>query len=121
MKDVMFAIMIASLLNFFAGSLMGPQNDTELARGFIGYSRKLKSIIFIEMQLKNVSLFSPVDLFTENWEPAYNITDGQLQNFISVFSVYFPASIGILAGANVSGDLRVSSVLFFLLVPYPLT
>lgn len=38
MKDVMFAIMIASLLNFFAGSLMGPQNETEVARGFIGYS-----------------------------------------------------------------------------------
>lgn len=30
-----------------------------------------------------------------------------MQNFISVFSVYFPASIGILAGANVSGDLKV--------------
>lgn len=33
-----------------------------------------------------------------------------MQNFISVFSVYFPASIGILAGANVSGDLKVRQV-----------
>ncbi len=49
-----------------------------------------------------------MDLLTENWEPAYSVTNGQMQNFISVFSVYFPASIGILAGANVSGDLRVT-------------
>lgn len=48
-----------------------------------------------------------VDLFTENWKPAYTITGGQVQNFISVFSVFFPACIGILAGANVSGDLKV--------------
>lgn len=30
-----------------------------------------------------------------------------MQDFFSVFAVYFPAGIGILAGANVSGDLRV--------------
>lgn len=48
-----------------------------------------------------------VDLLNENWKPAYSVTAGQMQNFVSVFSVYFPASIGILAGANVSGDLKV--------------
>jgi hypothetical protein len=48
-----------------------------------------------------------VNLISENWKPAYSITDGHLQNFVSVFSVYFPASIGILTGANVSGDLKV--------------
>nr|CAH0112221.1 unnamed protein product [Daphnia galeata] len=85
MKDIMFVIMLASLANFLAGSIMGPSSELEEARGFIGYS---------------------VDLLTENWEPAYTITGGQMQNFISVFSVYFPASIGILAGANVSGDLK---------------
>ncbi|XP_046651512.1 solute carrier family 12 member 3-like isoform X1 [Daphnia pulicaria] len=85
MKDIMFVIMLASLANFLAGSIMGPSSELEEARGFIGYS---------------------VDLLTENWDPAYTITGGQMQNFISVFSVYFPASIGILAGANVSGDLK---------------
>ncbi|KAI9550263.1 hypothetical protein GHT06_005728 [Daphnia sinensis] len=85
MKDIMFVIMLASLANFLAGSIMGPSSELEEARGFIGYS---------------------MDLLSENWEPAYTVTSGQLQNFISVFSVYFPASIGILAGANVSGDLR---------------
>ncbi|KAI9556388.1 hypothetical protein GHT06_018962 [Daphnia sinensis] len=60
-------------------------NFTEEARGFIGYS---------------------IDLLNENWEPGYSITAGQMQNFISVFSVYFPSTIGILAGANVSGELK---------------
>lgn len=85
MKDIMFIIMLASLANFLAGSIMGPSSELEEARGFVGYS---------------------VHLLTENWEPAYSVTSGQIQNFISVFSVYFPASIGILAGANVSGDLK---------------
>lgn len=48
-----------------------------------------------------------VDLIRENWSPGYTVTDGQMQDFFSVFSVYFPAGIGILAGANVSGDLKV--------------
>ena len=38
MKDVMIVIMLASLTNFLAGSIMGPSSDQEEARGFIGYS-----------------------------------------------------------------------------------
>lgn len=48
-----------------------------------------------------------MELFAENWQPGYTTINGQAQNFFSVFSVYFPAAIGILAGANVSGDLKV--------------
>jgi solute carrier family 12 sodium/potassium/chloride transporter 2 len=38
MKDIMFVIMLASLANFLAGSIMGPSSELEEARGFIGYS-----------------------------------------------------------------------------------
>ena len=57
-------------------------------------------------KVTNVRLFI-VTLFRDNWFAAYAPSGGQMQDFFSVFSVYFPAGIGILAGANVSGDLKV--------------
>jgi solute carrier family 12 sodium/potassium/chloride transporter 2 len=110
MKDAMFIVMLISLSNFIVGSIMGPTSESEEARGFIGYSSKsinvqIHSLLYLI--LKKSNFIFTVDLLNENWGPSYTITGGQMQNFISVFSVYFPASIGILAGANVSGDLKV--------------
>lgn len=48
-----------------------------------------------------------VDLIQENWDSGYVFNSGMMQDFFSVFAVYFPAGIGILAGANISGDLKV--------------
>lgn len=57
--------------------------------------------------LKNLFVSHVVELLAENWKPGYTRINGEMQNFFSVFSVYFPAAIGIFAGANVSGDLKV--------------
>lgn len=46
-------------------------------------------------------------LMRENWRPGYIDVEGQMQNFFSVFSIYFPGGISILAAANVSGGLKM--------------
>ena len=109
----MIIVMLTAFANFLAGSIMGPKTNLEQARGFVGYSGTFtfqNSIIFLTKC--RFSRYTLVELLKDNWAPAYTITDGQMQNFISVFSVYFPACIGILAGANVSGELKVVEIVW---------
>jgi len=48
-----------------------------------------------------------------NWFADYRMLKGIQHNFFSVFAIFFPAATGILAGANISGDLKVT---FYLLL-----
>ncbi len=51
--------------------------------------------------------FYIVGTFADNFVPKFQ--DGE--SFFSIFAVFFPAATGILAGANISGDLKVGSVI----------
>ncbi|XP_021968164.1 bumetanide-sensitive sodium-(potassium)-chloride cotransporter isoform X1 [Folsomia candida] len=77
-------ILLAAMVDFVIGSFIGPISDEEFSKGFVGYNGSL---------------------FLENLAPDYRLTKEGQQTFFSVFSIFFPAATGILAGANISGDL----------------
>ncbi|CAG0888473.1 unnamed protein product [Darwinula stevensoni] len=77
--------MVLSQVTFIVGTIMGPKSNEEIAKGFIGYSW---------------------EVLKRNWGAQYSSYEGKDQDFFSIYSVFFPAVTGIVAGANMSGDLK---------------
>uniref|UniRef100_A0A3Q3WVI1 Solute carrier family 12 member 2 n=1 Tax=Mola mola TaxID=94237 RepID=A0A3Q3WVI1_MOLML len=75
---VLLVILLAAIANYFIGSFM-PAESKE-PKGFFGYH---------------------TPIFLENLGPDFR----DEETFFSVFAIFFPAATGILAGANISGDL----------------
>uniref|UniRef100_A0A3P8WSF9 Solute carrier family 12 member 3 n=1 Tax=Cynoglossus semilaevis TaxID=244447 RepID=A0A3P8WSF9_CYNSE len=75
---VLLIILLGAIANYFIGTFMPTKNKEP--KGFFGY----KTAIFIE-----------------NLSPDFR----DEETFFSVFAIFFPAATGILAGANISGDL----------------
>ncbi|XP_026845356.1 bumetanide-sensitive sodium-(potassium)-chloride cotransporter isoform X1 [Drosophila persimilis] len=78
-------ILLVAIADFVIGSFIGPKNELDRAKGFLGY---------------NGTTFS-TNLFAD-----YREEKGVQHDFFSVFAIFFPAATGILAGANISGDLK---------------
>uniref|UniRef100_A0A3P9P1D5 Solute carrier family 12 member 1 n=1 Tax=Poecilia reticulata TaxID=8081 RepID=A0A3P9P1D5_POERE len=77
---VLLVILLVAIVNMFVGTGI-PATEDKKSKGFFGYNAKI---------------------FMENFKPDFR--DGE--TFFSVFAIFFPAATGILAGANISGDLR---------------
>uniref|UniRef100_A0A646QDL3 Solute carrier family 12 member 3 n=1 Tax=Hemiscolopendra marginata TaxID=943146 RepID=A0A646QDL3_9MYRI len=75
---LLLIILLIAMADFIIGSFIPPSLE-EQSKGFIGYN---------------------LNALEENF-----FSDYKNEDFFSVFSVFFPAATGILAGANISGDL----------------
>ncbi|EYC27812.1 hypothetical protein Y032_0008g197 [Ancylostoma ceylanicum] len=78
MQIGLLVILVASIIDYMVGSVF-PPNEGMIVRGATGYK---------------------MDTMLMNLWPSFRGED-----FFSVFAVYFPAATGIMAGANISGDL----------------
>ncbi|XP_047437088.1 solute carrier family 12 member 10, tandem duplicate 1 [Mugil cephalus] len=76
-----FLVLMISFSNYIVGTIIPPTTEKN-AQGIFGY----RSEIFIEN-------------LTPNWR-------GPEGNFFQMFAIFFPSAIGILSGANISGDLK---------------
>merc|ERR1719500_2106582 len=92
-QKLLLVLLLCSQVDFMVGTFL-PRSQEVYAKGFTGWS--------LETARENLNAkFTPLN--PENPE-------GQTQGFFSVFAVFFPAVTGIVAGANLSGDLKDPAV-----------
>lgn len=84
-QNFLIVTIFAAIGCFIAGVIMGPKSEVDLARGQVALN---------------------ATRFAMNWGSDYRFSEGQHQDFFSVFAIFFPSVTGIQAGANISGDLK---------------
>ncbi|XP_044040838.1 solute carrier family 12 member 3-like [Siniperca chuatsi] len=76
-----FIVLMVSFTNYFVGTFIPPSPEKK-AQGIFGYRS---------------------EIFISNLKPDWRGAEG---NFFQMFAIFFPSAIGILSGANISGDLK---------------
>lgn len=83
-QSVLLAILVAAIVAVTVGTIYPSPSETRevmKSQGLPGYTK---------------------ENFKENFGPNYT----ENNNFFDVFAIFFPAATGIMAGANLSGDLK---------------
>ncbi|XP_040886891.1 solute carrier family 12 member 3-like isoform X3 [Toxotes jaculatrix] len=76
-----FLVLLISFSNYFVGTFMPPSIEKQ-SQGIFGYRS---------------------EIFVTNLYPDWRGPEG---SFFQMFAIFFPSAIGILSGANISGDLK---------------
>nr|DBA22708.1 TPA: hypothetical protein GDO54_013719 [Pyxicephalus adspersus] len=82
---VFFFVIMVSFASYLVGTIIPPSEEKQ-AKGFFSYQGSI---------------------FLENMVPNWR---GETGSFFGMFSIFFPSATGILAGANISGDLKDPAV-----------
>ncbi|XP_040191794.1 solute carrier family 12 member 3-like [Rana temporaria] len=82
---IFFIVIMISFVSYLVGTIIPPSEEKQ-SKGFFSY----QGSIFLE----NI---------VPNWR-------GETGTFFGMFSIFFPSATGILAGANISGDLKDPAV-----------
>ncbi|NXA53047.1 S12A3 protein, partial [Nothocercus julius] len=80
-----FLVILVSFINYLVGTVI-PATAEKQSKGFFSYR---------------------ADIFAQNFVPNWRGPEG---TFFGLFSIFFPSATGILAGANISGDLKDPAV-----------
>lgn len=84
-QNFLVIIIVAAIVDFIVGAIIGPTDALQEAQGFAGFN---------------------LSVVQNNLEPNYRFSENVNQDFFSVFAIFFPSVTGIQAGANISGDLK---------------
>lgn len=110
---MLLVILVAAICNYFIGSFI-PVESKE-PKGFFSYNGGTSLLFYMSLDCVTVdsshsklchfcvSVRLKAAIMMENMGPDFRDDE----TFFSVFAIFFPAATGILAGANISGDLAV--------------
>ncbi|KAL7978691.1 hypothetical protein Chor_013180, partial [Crotalus horridus] len=120
MHTVGFAETVRDLLQEYHSSMVDPTNDIRIigvvtvtvllgvSLAGMEWEAKAQVLFFVVIMISFINylvgtVIPPTNIFAQNFVPNWRGPDG---SFFGLFSIFFPSATGILAGANISGDLK---------------